>query len=262
MSHHQIKGLLHATSLENFERIIRTGAIICEMERVKLKLHRHVGFYDAACEDNDQIEDGQYPGVYMRAFTDFHHTRKIDFCIGEVIFVFCVELLKRDDYHINEDDDAGHISDTTFTQYCRSIDRATKCWYQSGSDDHEFVFHHFVPLRYVSEIWFQDISKLRGMEIPKHIRVLIKERYFYPIEVMSKPDIYVPKLQRHYIPHFDATDLGKLHKEQFPETLRESTIDRIKRMLNSYEFEDLNDDRSIIRDYEGRWQMIMLPNRI
>lgn len=248
----QIKGLLHATSLQNFERIIRTGAVICEMERAKLSLHHADGLGSSEQLDQSFINADQYPGVYMTAFIDFHHSKKINFNIGEVVFVFCVELLNREDYHINELDDTGLISNYTFTHYCRPIVRAIKEY-----DSPEFVFHHFVPLRYVSEIWFQDIKRIQGMEIPKHIRALIKDRHFYPKEVMSKPDIYVPKLQRHYIPNFDSTDLGRIHREQLQ--YEELILDRIKRMLDSYEFEDLKDDSSIKRDYDGCWQMIMLP---
>ena len=145
-----IKGLLHQTSLENFERIIRTGAIITEMERFKLELCHHSGMQDYYDED-DEIFTGQYPGVYMRAYTDYHHSKNIDYSIGDVVFVFNVELLSRNDYHINTDDNCGIITNNTYLEYCKEIND------QIEYDCHEFVFHHFVPLKYVAEIWFKNI---------------------------------------------------------------------------------------------------------
>lgn len=160
--------------------------------------------YNVAKKLGDKYRRRQFNGVYMSMIRE---DGVVPAVMSEIInVIFSVSLLQRRDYHINQTDQWGWMTETSYTADNVNIKKLR--------EDHEIVFHNNVPTIYIEKILFTGNHKNKDtIHKSKHDFELFKgqfkdkglERYLPLVEyVVPKkvPDKYIPSLMREvlYLP--------------------------------------------------------------
>ena len=147
----RLLSLVHATSLTNAERILKSGSIFSGADAI-LKGLNLSGFTSSETLASFDTFDG-YPGAYCGVITSSMIGNTIQYDeMANVYLVICISLLNRKDWHFNRTDANGFFdSRNTIVSEERLMSELEET---DGNFDplNEIVFHHSIPINFIVEI--------------------------------------------------------------------------------------------------------------
>ena len=149
-----ILALTHITVLSNFEKLLDSKGLYTPIERDQFNI-LNIGVNTATTSFMQNIVEEdvilEYPGVFMGVMTKAHvGTNLSKFGKDPLYLVFSTSLLKRPDWHLSLYDLNGFFTGRTFI---RETLHMCPISIQETWDLNEIVFHNYVPLEYLEEIW-------------------------------------------------------------------------------------------------------------
>jgi hypothetical protein len=155
------------TSVDNIIQFLNSGYIYTELDDILAKQNVEGKFIDFS---KIKLED-EYPGVYMNLVS----SNMVGSPIGDDISLyFCKSLLNRKDWHFNKLDSDGFLNPENTILSLQNL----KKFINEGGDliGNEIVFHHSVPVNFVSKINCKNIN-VAGLfytRLPDHLKKIFQ----------------------------------------------------------------------------------------
>ena len=183
-----IKYLQHSTTLSNAIKILKTGFLYTNIERVKHNSNSNgvLSTKSSSYKETDFVNE--FPGVYTSPITESNIGKHPKY-YGPIIFCFSNKLLQQKNYHINITDNNGRITEN-ITYFPHNIDTLPNLtdaekYYKQHYDAYpsaEVIFHDKININLICEIWCLDLEtyniiiKNISKEFKNYIKIKISKK--------------------------------------------------------------------------------------
>ena len=250
----KLKYFAHVTSVTHLDSIFKEGALLTQNDIIqkKIKLDKTQGTVDG---DGKPVLGEQFNGVYMSPVFDIQIKKMDPLELGDMVcLIFDKMLIKRKDYHMNEDDSFGKISSSqTWSNKYRNI--GIERIYKSIKNNYlpEIIFHHNVSLSYLRAIIVDDdktrqkVKKI--LKILKNTIPVIKSDKYQDIDYKSENITEEDKLLKPKFcsPFFDIDVLDADKEEEILSKIYENCNIKDDDMKTKFLNRDIQDNHVMFK---------------